>query len=41
MVDGGFTLATPPAEFIITKINTFSKKNTDRGCGGKRSGLEV
>jgi hypothetical protein len=40
MVDGAFTLATPPPEFIITKINTFSEKNTDEG-GGKRSGLEV
>jgi len=30
MVDGGCTPATAPAEFIITKINTSSKKNTDR-----------
>ena len=31
MVDGGCTLAltTPPTEFIIKKINTFTKKNTD------------
>jgi nitrate reductase beta subunit len=30
MVDGGCTPATATAEFIITKINTSSKKNTDR-----------
>ena len=30
MVDGSCTPATAPAEFIITKINTSSKKNTDR-----------
>jgi hypothetical protein len=30
MVDGGCTPATAPTEFIITKINTSSKKNTDR-----------
>jgi hypothetical protein len=37
MVDGGCTLATPPAEFIITKINTSTKKNTDREAKGERT----
>lgn len=42
MVDGGFTLATPPAEFIITKINTSTKKNTDREVQGvrKKTGVD-
>ena len=30
MDDGGCTPATAPVEFIITKINTYGKKNTDR-----------
>jgi hypothetical protein len=40
MVDGGCTLATPPAEFIITKINTSTKKNTDREAKGVRKKQE-
>jgi hypothetical protein len=35
MLDG-CTLATPPAEFIITKINTSTKKNTEREVKGVR-----
>jgi len=42
MVDGGCTLATAPAEFIITKINTSSKKNiqTGRWKGGETERIE-
>jgi len=36
MVDGGCTPATAPAEFIIKKINTSSKKNTDREVKGRK-----